>query len=104
MTPYRVIIQPNAEAEIEAAYLYRYARAPQAAAGWFAGLVEAINSLEQLPARCPLAPENAYVAEEIRRLLYGARRDVFRILFTIQGDAVQVLHVRHGAQQYLHEE
>jgi plasmid stabilization system protein ParE len=104
MTTYRVIIQPNAEAEIEAAYQYRYARAPQAAAGWFAGLVDAINSLEHMPARCPLAPENGHFAEEIRHLLYGARRDVFRILFTIQGDTVHVLHVRHGAQQYLHEE
>ena len=50
---YRVIIQPNAEAELEAAYLYRYERAPQEAARWFAGFVEAINSLAQFPARCP---------------------------------------------------
>jgi len=49
MTTYRVIIQPNAEAELETAYLYRHARAPQAAARWFAGLVEAINSLERFP-------------------------------------------------------
>jgi len=104
MTTYRVIIQPNAEAELDAAYRYRYDRAPQAAAWWFAGIVEAINSLEQFPARCPLAPENGHFAEEIRQLLYGARRDVFRILFTIQVDTVHVLHIRHGAQQYLHEE
>lgn len=103
MTTYRVIIQPNAEAELDAAYLYRYAQAPQAAAWWFAGIVEAINSLEYFPARCPLAPEHGHFAEEIRQLLYGARRDVFRILFTIQGDTVHVLHVRHGAQQYLYE-
>jgi plasmid stabilization system protein ParE len=104
MTTYRVIIQPNAEAELDAAYRYRYTRAPQAAARWFAGIVEAINSLEQFPARCPLAPENGHFAEEIRQLLYGARRDVFHILFTIQGDTMHVLHIRHGAQQYLHEE
>jgi plasmid stabilization system protein ParE len=104
MTTYRVIIQPNAEAELDAAYQYRHARAPQAAARWFAGIVDAINSLEQLPARCPLAPENGHFAEEIRQLLCGARRDVFRILFTIQGNTVHVLHIRHGAQQYLHEE
>jgi plasmid stabilization system protein ParE len=101
---YRVIIQPNAEAELDAAYRYRHARAPQAAVQWFVGIVEAINSLERFPMRCPLAPENGHFAEEIRQLLYGARRDVFRILFTIQGDTVHVLHIRHGAQQYLHEE
>src|SRR5438132_10796401 len=101
---YRVIIQPNAEAELDAAYLYRYTRAPQAAARWFAGIVEAINSLAEFPERCPLAPENGHFPEEIRQLLNGTRRDVFRILFTIQGDTVHILHVRHGAQQYLHEE
>jgi len=54
---YRDIIQPNAEAELDAAYTYRHARVPQAAARWFAEIVEAINSLEQFPARCLLAPE-----------------------------------------------
>ncbi len=73
MTIYHVIIQPNAAAELEAAYLYRHARALQTAARWFAGVVEAINSLEQFPARCPLTPENGHFAEEIRQLLYGAR-------------------------------
>jgi hypothetical protein len=40
---YHVIIQPQAEAEIEAAYLWKRDNAPQAAARWFAGIVEAIN-------------------------------------------------------------
>ena len=73
MATYRVIIQPNAEAELDAAYRYRYARAPQAAARWFAGMVEAINSLEQFPARCPLAPENGHFAEEIN-INYAAQQ------------------------------
>ncbi len=98
-----VIIQPNAEAALDAACLYRRERAPDAAARWFAGFVEAIYSLESFPERCPLAPENEHFSEEIRQLLYGAGRDVFRILFTIKGDAVHVLHIRHGAQRYVHE-
>lgn len=101
---YRVLIQPSAEAELDAAYRYRAARAPQAAARWFAGFVEAINSLAEFPERCPFAPENGHFLEEIRQLLYGTRRDAFRILFTIQGDTVHVLHIRHGAQRYLHQE
>lgn len=101
---YRVIIQPNAEAELDSAYLYRYQRAPQAVARWFAGFVEAINSLAQFPERCLFAPENGHFPEEIRQLLYGNGRDVFRILFTIQGDTVHVLHIRHGAQRYLHQD
>lgn len=98
---YHVIIQPQAEADLNAAYLRRRVHASQAAARWFAGIVEAINSLEQFPRRCPLAPENDYFEEEIRQLLYGRRDNVYRILFTIQDDTVHVLHVRHGAQRHL---
>lgn len=98
---YHVIIQPQAEADLDAAYLRMRARAPQAAARWFVDIVEAINSLEQFPRRCPLAPENDYFEEEIRQLLYGRRDNVYRILFTIQDDTVHVLHVRHGAQRHL---
>ena len=99
-----VLIQPQAEAEIETAYLWKRDHAPQAATRWFAGIVEAINSLDQFPARCPLAPENEHFPQEIRQLLYGPRHDVYRILFTIQNDAVHVLHIRHSAQQYLSED
>jgi plasmid stabilization system protein ParE len=101
---YHIIIQPGAEADLDAAYTHRRARAPEAAARWFAGIVEAINSLQDFPARCPLAPENEHFAEEIRQLLYGRRRDVYRILFTIREDTVHVLHIRHGAQQPLSQE
>lgn len=98
---YHVIIQPQAEADLDAVYLRMRIHAPQAAERWFAGIVEAINSLEQFPRRCPLAPENDYFEEEIRQLLYGRRDNVYRILFTIQDDTVHVLHVRHGAQRHL---
>lgn len=101
---YRVIIQPTAEAELDAAYRRIRARAPAAADRWFHGIVEAINTLQDFPARCPLAPENGHFAEEIRQLLYGRRRDRYRILFTIGEESVHVLHIRHGAQRYLHEE
>ena len=80
---YRVIIQPQAEADIETAYLWKRDNAPQAAARWFAGIVEAIDSLDQFPARCPLAPENEHFTQEIRQFLHGPRNDVYRILFTI---------------------
>ena len=59
---YRVIIQPNAAAELDAAHTYRHARTPQATARWFAEIVEAINSLEQFPVRCPLAHEKCSAA------------------------------------------
>jgi len=37
----------------------------------------------------------------LRELLYGRRRNVYRILFTIDGQTVNVLRVRHSAQNRL---
>ncbi len=98
---YRVVIEPPAEAELEEAYRWIAREAPQAAARWYNGLVEAINSLASLPERCPLAPETDAFDEDIRQLLYGKRRYKYRILFTIVGRRVHVLHIRHGARRYL---
>lgn len=66
---------------------------------WFEGLEKAIASLATLPARCPLAPENAEFPFEVRHLLYGRKPHVYRILFTIDGETVFVLHIRHGRRK-----
>jgi plasmid stabilization system protein ParE len=66
---------------------------------WLHGLREAIASLSQLPQRCPLAPENADFPFEVRQLLYGRKPHVYRILFTIEGGKVVVLHIRHARRQ-----
>ena len=52
-----------------------------------------------MPRRCGLARENSSFKEETRQLLYGKRHHKYRTLFTIRGDEVHVLHVRHGARQ-----
>lgn len=64
-------------------------------------LREAVASLAHAPQRCPLAPENAAFPFEVRQLLYGRRRDRYRVLFTIHGDTVFILHIRHGRRQPL---
>jgi plasmid stabilization system protein ParE len=63
---------------------------------WFLALQDAIASLAEFPARCPLAPENAVFPFEVRHLLYGHAPHVYRILFTIEDKTVYVLHIRHG--------
>lgn len=66
------------------------------ASQWYWGLVDAINSLENLPSRCPATKENPH----LRHLLYGHRKNVYRIIFRISKTRknVDVLHIRHGAQ------
>jgi plasmid stabilization system protein ParE len=100
---YRVVIEPPAAAEIEEAYLWISERNSEGAIKWFNGLHTAFRTLEIFPERCPHAPENEFFDAEIRQLVYGKRIGRYRILFTIVGNAVHVLHVRHGARKRLHE-
>jgi plasmid stabilization system protein ParE len=61
----------------------------------------AIASLAEFPKRCPLAPENSAFPFEVRQLLYGKKPHTYRILFTIEGQTVYVLHIRHGRRAAL---
>ena len=98
---YQVVIQPEAQQGIEKAYLWFSKDSPRKARLWLEGLYKAILSLEQMPYRCSLAFENNFLEEEIRQLIYGKGRSAHRILFTITGDIVQILFVRHVAQKPL---
>jgi plasmid stabilization system protein ParE len=97
----QVDVTDQAAGEAEEAYLWILERSPEGAARWWNGLEAAILSLEEMPARCPLAPENREFEDEVPELLYGKRQHRYRILFTIREQAVVVLHIRHGARDYL---
>jgi plasmid stabilization system protein ParE len=101
---YQVIIQPTAQKAIEEAYFWLGNYSPSNARRWLEGLHKEILSLEKSPYRCPLAFENNFFDEEIRQLVYGKERNIYRILFTIVDDSVQVLFVRHAAQKPMIDE
>jgi plasmid stabilization system protein ParE len=63
---------------------------------WFQTLQEAIASLSRFPKRCPIARDAEELDFQVRQLLYGRRPHVYRILFTIDGDTIFILHIRHG--------
>jgi plasmid stabilization system protein ParE len=95
MKRFRLIVSPPAEADIAAAYEYIFAESPAYAARWRSGLLTASERLRRIPMRCRIAPESPFCGAEIRQLTYGR----YRILFTIQGDTVLILHVRHAARR-----
>jgi plasmid stabilization system protein ParE len=70
-----------------------------ASANWFNGLEEAIYSLERFPRRCPIAPESNRSKRRLRHLLYGAKRDVYRVIYEIDQSrkVVRILTIRHAA-------
>ena len=78
---YRIEISSAAEAEADSAFLrLSQVTSPVKASQWYSGLIQAFESLSQMPKRCPLARENEYFSQEIRQLIYGRGRNSYRIL------------------------
>jgi plasmid stabilization system protein ParE len=95
---YNVIVTPTAEAEAMEAVAWYAERSVEAALRWHAGLTDAIHSLAKMPTRCPISKhESEALGCEVRLLLYGKRRGVYRILYSIDGETVWILRIRHGA-------
>jgi plasmid stabilization system protein ParE len=88
---YRVVFQPGVLTSLERQYQYLAAKNPAAAVRWFNGFVEALEGLAEFPQRCPIAPESAKVRQEVRQLLYGKRKGIWRAYFSIEQDSVRVL-------------
>jgi plasmid stabilization system protein ParE len=95
---FQVEITPVAEAQIEQAYHWYRERNPEFADSWFRGLMNAIATLQEKPQRCALAVEHEVFSEEVRQLLYGKPKNIYRVLFTIRDNTVYALYVRHSAQ------
>lgn len=94
---YRVIIEPRAEADAWEQYQWiaEVHGEPLNAQRWYEGLEAAIRTLDRMALRCPVAPESSILGREIRHLLYESHR----ILYTVNGGLVAVLHVRHCARR-----
>jgi plasmid stabilization system protein ParE len=97
---FRVEISLQAERDAEAILDWLLSQqSGEAGIEWFLALDDAFASLGQFPERCPIAPENSRFPFEERQLLYGRKPHVYRILFTVNSDMVQVLHIRHGRRK-----
>ncbi len=94
---YRVILLPRAARDLDKAYLWASRHAPETAAHWFNRFHTALQTLTTNPQRCSIAVETELVDREIRQLLFGKHRNVWRALFTIQADEVRVLHFRRAS-------
>jgi len=70
---------------------------PIAAEQWWNGLIDQILSLETLPRRCSIIPEQKYFEQEMRHLIYASHR----IIFSIDEHTVTILRIYHGARKSL---
>ena len=92
---YAVNLTQRAERDLARLYGEIDAAHSETAREWFRGLKKQILSLEKLPFRCAVTSEN----KNLRHLLYGHRRDTYRVIYRVVGLQVDVLHIRHGARK-----
>jgi plasmid stabilization system protein ParE len=97
-----VVSLSKAEADIRRIAM-RIARtvSPSSALRWRAGILAKVRTLADNPAMWPLADEAEEIGIELRHVLFGKRRHVYRILYTFDGKTVFVHRVRHAAQDRL---
>jgi plasmid stabilization system protein ParE len=104
---FRVEISPRAMSDLDeiARYIMQQGSFDQAEE-WFNGIIAAIQTLEDLPSRCPVADESADLEQEVHLLLYGKRNRKYKVYYSIQQKTpstgrVRVFHVRHWARKSL---
>ena len=95
---YTVIVTNAALEQAEGAYLWLAQHTELHAPTWYNGLLDAINSLEEMPLRCPRVPGDECRTGEEHQLLYGMSPHVYRIIFIVRDQKVHVLEIIHGAR------
>ena len=92
MKRYVVVFEESAQSDVRESYDWsRRAWGKHEAQQWVRQLRKALkDQLAVIPKAFPLAPEGDEFSEEIRQMVVGR----YRILFTIKGRKVHVLHVR----------
>ena len=98
---YSVLITPAAQEELLEVFAYIYRDAPGAAEQWLAKIYKKIDTLEDFPTRCPIAPDSEHIGEELRHLIFKRYRIIFRIEETDR--IVRIVGVRHGARLRINE-
>lgn len=56
-------------------------------------------TLEDMPARCAAFRQLSSSRRKVRRLLSGEGHHIYWVYFTIIGDVVKVLHIRHCSRK-----
>lgn len=94
---YRVRLSLQARQDVqETADFLRDNAGVERARKWKNGVLEAIESLSEMPSRCAVAEESAEIGVELRHLIHRPHRIIFRVQEATQ--TVDVLRVYHWAR------
>jgi plasmid stabilization system protein ParE len=100
---YRVSLTALAEADAYKAFERIRDISPGRAEKWLWDLFAAIQTLDEMPTRCPVIAEADALDHPARQLLYGKRTSTYRIIFDIQEQSnedpqVRVLRIWHSSR------
>jgi toxin ParE1/3/4 len=96
---YRIVVTTTARADVLEVFRWLAEKSPTAAGRWYAGLQKAVAKLNIQPELNPVAEdESEQVGVPLRQTLYGRRPNVYRILYSVEGDTVILHYVRHSAR------
>ena len=98
---FEVFLMPSAKADIFEIRAWLMEQDLDSAERWLWECSQAITSLNNFPKRCKVSEESVAFDVEVRELLFGPKRHVYRILFAIEENRVNVLRVRSTHQQPL---
>lgn len=97
---YTVEFSARANRDIDEIVARIQADAPTRATQWRQKLHIKLQALVTFPESGGLAPENEATRTEVRQLIYGW----YRALYTIRGETVYILTIRHGARRFMSSE
>lgn len=96
---YKVLFTQKANEEIEQIVSWYRNQSASIATDWYHSLLNALDTLEQAPNRCPVTRNFSTAGMQRRQLLFGKKRGQYRIIFRIVGRNVYILRICHTAQQ-----
>lgn len=68
---------------------------------WYEMICEAVESLRVFPERCALVPEPLLRGKGTRHLLCGSGRGIYRIIYRVRDERVEILTIRHAHRRVL---
>jgi plasmid stabilization system protein ParE len=92
---YRVLITTRALADLRDIRGYIARRSPENAARFLEKLLHSFDRLERSPTSFGKAPEDAFVSYTLHQYVVKP----YRILYRVEGRAIQILHIRHGGRR-----
>lgn len=92
---FKVLVTKPALSQIDKHYEYIKTESPQNAETWLDGIFDAIDSLEQMPERCPVSRHSVYLGQTIRTLVFNRHIIDYRVREETR--EVHVLSVWHSA-------